>query len=98
MTDESKVKTVTVCDGKYTVVLQRDGGRATALRYGDFWQDLTGNNLVCSLAEELHDAREALRRWQRYGCPDCGGDCASANPPVACCIMQETRAALAAKS
>ena len=39
---------------------------------------------------------EALRRWESYGCPDCGSDCGSANPPVSCCIMQETRAALAA--
>jgi len=37
----------------------------------------------------------ALLRWQSYGCPDCSGDCGSANPPVFCCIMQETRAALA---
>ena len=36
----------------------------------------------------------ALRRWENSGCPDCGGDCSSANPPVACCIIQETRAAL----
>ena len=49
-------------------------------------------------AEAERDAlRAVLVRWQHYGCPDCGGDCASANPPVACCIMQETRAALAAK-
>lgn len=39
--------------------------------------------------------RDALVRWQHYGCPDCSGDCGSANPPVMCCIMQETRAALA---
>lgn len=38
--------------------------------------------------------REALERWQHYGCPDCGGDCASANPPIACCIMRETHEAL----
>lgn len=38
--------------------------------------------------------RAALERWQHYGCPDCGGDCGSANPPVACCIMRETHEAL----
>ncbi len=36
----------------------------------------------------------ALMRWQSTGCPDCGGDCASANPPVSCCIMRDTRASL----
>lgn len=41
-------------------------------------------------------AREALNRWQNTGCPDCRGDCGSANPPVNCCIMIETRDALAA--
>ena len=41
--------------------------------------------------------RGSLMRWQSYGCPDCHGDCGSANPPVSCCIMQETRAALDAK-
>ena len=43
---------------------------------------------------EIERLRAALRRWQQSGCPDCGGDCSSANPPVACCIVQETRAAL----
>lgn len=38
--------------------------------------------------------REALLRWRNSGCPDCGGDCAGANPPVSCCIMRETEAAL----
>ncbi|NGQ91495.1 hypothetical protein G5V65_11360 [Rhodobacter sp. HX-7-19] len=36
----------------------------------------------------------ALKRWEHSGCPDCGGDCASANPPVSLCIMRETRAAI----
>jgi hypothetical protein len=27
-------------------------------------------------------------------CPDCSGDCGSANPPVVSCIMQAARAAL----
>jgi hypothetical protein len=38
--------------------------------------------------------RETLRRWQHYGCPDCGYDCSAANPPVSLCIMRETRADL----
>jgi hypothetical protein len=59
----------------------------------------------CGAAVSMQDERDAalaraeraeavLRRWQHYGCPDCGGDCGSANPPVLCCIMQETHAAL----
>lgn len=53
-------------------------------------------DLVVWLLERLEAAQRVLQCWQCYGCPDCGGDCASANPPVAHCIMQETRAALAA--
>lgn len=44
---------------------------------------------------EAERLRALLHRWQMSGCPDCGGDCASANPPVSCCIVQETQAALA---
>jgi len=39
--------------------------------------------------------REALRAFQSYGCPVCGGDCSAANPPVSLCPMQEAEAALA---
>jgi hypothetical protein len=47
------------------------------------------------MSEREKALEAALLRWQSYGCPDCSGDCGSANPPVLCCIMQETRAALA---
>ena len=53
---------------------------------------------IAALTAANEAMRGALDRWQRIGCPDCGGDCYSANPPVACCIMQETRAALAQSS
>jgi hypothetical protein len=46
-------------------------------------------------AVEKKDA--ALRHLEVYGCPVCAGDCASANPPVMCCPMQEIRAALGAQ-
>lgn len=65
---------------------------------------VTKNNLTYWLSHALTaapDTRELvelLRRWESYGCPDCGGDCFSANPPVAMCIMSETRAALAKES
>jgi hypothetical protein len=50
------------------------------------------------MSEREKALEAALLRWQSYGCPDCSGDCGSANPPVFCCIMQETRAALAMPS
>jgi len=50
------------------------------------------------MSEREKALEAALLRWQSYGCPDCSGDCGSANPPVFCCIMQETRAALALRA
>ena len=46
-------------------------------------------------AELLAEVLGALGRWYQTGCPDCGGDCASANPPVSLCLPQQTRAILA---
>lgn len=43
---------------------------------------------------EIERLKGLLNRWEQCGCPDCHGDCASANPPVLGCIMQDTRAAL----
>ena len=49
---------------------------------------------ILTLIAERDAMRAALRRWQQTGCPDCSGDCGSANPPVLSCIMVETAAAL----
>lgn len=47
----------TVASGDYTVLW--DGkGSLTALRHGEPWQDLTGNNLVLSLAMDLDELRK----------------------------------------
>lgn len=43
-------------DGKYTVIYE--GGKVTALRYGEPWQDLTGNNLVYWMLVEVDKLRE----------------------------------------
>lgn len=48
---------VSVEDGKYTVVMQSDGG-LRALRYGEPWRDLTGDKFIYCLATELRDARQ----------------------------------------
>ena len=55
-------------------------------------------DLIETQAREIERLRGVLKRWQCSGCPDCSGDCGSANPPVMCCIMEETRAALAGDS
>ena len=40
-----------------------------------------------------NDCREALSYWTRFNgdCPECGYDCASANPPVNLCPVQNRR-------
>jgi hypothetical protein len=57
---------LTVADGKYTV--QR--GPQTnlrALRYGEPWRDLVGDNLIFYLAFELQEAREKLAKLEGGG-------------------------------
>lgn len=44
----------------------------------------------------LKQVMEALKYWQHQGCPNCSGDCASANPPVGFCPMVATDAAYTA--
>lgn len=47
---------VDVEDGKYTVIFLDDGG-VSAMRNGQFWRNLNGDNLVLALAQELDKAR-----------------------------------------
>lgn len=49
---------VTVDGGKYRVLMPEKGG-LHALRHGEPWRDLAGDNLVYFLAAELQAAREA---------------------------------------
>ena len=53
-------------DGKYTVVFE--DSKLSALRYGEVWRSLVGDNLVLALALELQDARleiEQLREVEK---------------------------------
>jgi rubrerythrin len=42
------------------------------------------------------EMEKVLTSHQLWGCSVCGGDCASANPPIQSCPMRETHDALAA--
>lgn len=50
---------VSVDNKKYTVVIGSDGS-LTALRYGEPWQDVTGNKFIYCLAAELDAARKTI--------------------------------------
>jgi hypothetical protein len=56
---------VSVADGKYTVVIGDGTGTLKALRHGEPWQDLVGNNLVYWLAVELDDARRRIAELEQ---------------------------------
>lgn len=59
--------------------------------------NLPDENMVVTLialARRAQRMEELLRRWYQSGCPDCSGDCRSANPLVPCCIVQEILAIL----
>lgn len=58
MADRLRIK---VDGGKYEVVQPETGG-AHALRYGEAWRDLTGDNLILALAYELEEAREEIAK------------------------------------
>jgi hypothetical protein len=89
------------CSGHMATIRELEGEVAKLKSGREVWF-----NHAKYLAEErarltraAETARDALSRWQHtHGCPDCGGDCASANPPVSCCITIETREALATLS
>ncbi|MCP4374013.1 MAG: hypothetical protein GY797_38800 [Deltaproteobacteria bacterium] len=50
-----------VANGKYTLYMEKSGV-LKALRYGEPWQDLTGNNLVFNLMAELVEAKEKIKK------------------------------------
>jgi len=50
--------------------------------------DASINELLWKAADAIGDLEEALSNLMIYGCPDCGGDCAAANPPVLGCPMK----------
>lgn len=47
---------------KYTVI-QRNDGSLIALRHGQERRDLTGDNLILALAQEVRELREQLQAW-----------------------------------
>lgn len=74
-----------------------------ACDYRQFWSHETGGPdalrtpaAAPDLVADVARLREALTLFQSFGCPACGGDCGSANPPVTSCPMGIAHQALAA--
>ena len=56
-----KLREVHLWDGKYTIQISDDMKVFKALRYGEEWQDLTGNNLIHALFTKVEELEEELR-------------------------------------
>jgi hypothetical protein len=48
--------------GKYTLVWDEPGGRQRALRYGEEWRELTGDNLIATMRECILDLSREVDR------------------------------------
>jgi len=52
---------IELMDGKYMVINElEEGGGFRALRYGEEWRNLVGDNLVLAMAYEIEELREKL--------------------------------------
>lgn len=49
---------IELAEGKYTYI--NDEGAQRALRYGEEWRDLTGDNLIYWMGVEIEEGRERL--------------------------------------
>jgi hypothetical protein len=55
---------IKLADGKYTLIHDEVTGTCSALRNGQWWQDLTGNNLVYCLGARIEELQEELKVCQ----------------------------------
>lgn len=87
-------------DGACHCTVDGSGARVAVNRMEWYAKQIENNDAATSqlkaensrLRALLARAGEALKWFEDRGCPDCGGDCASANPPISMCIMRTARA------
>ena len=51
-------------DGKYTYIFEN--GEQYALRYGEFWRDLTGDKFVYCLAAKIEELEDQIRQFKEF--------------------------------
>ena len=69
---------IELLDGKYTVVNElEEGGGFRALRYGEEWRNLNGDNLVLAMAYEIEELREKQDKKEVTKTVPGGGKCPS---------------------
>lgn len=52
------MRKIDLYDGKYTVIF--DDGKLSALRYGEPWRDITGDNLIYWMFVEIEELRQFI--------------------------------------
>lgn len=52
---------ITICDGKYTILIDLNTGQAECLRYGEKWRDLVGDKMVLAMFDRIVELESALR-------------------------------------
>jgi hypothetical protein len=57
---------ISLCDGKYTVVYDDypNNFQLKALRYGEFWIDFTGDNLILALVQKIIEQQETIDSYE----------------------------------
>lgn len=64
--------------GKYTII-HENGCNLRALRYGEEWRNLIGDNLVLAMAQEIEELREKQIKKEITEAILGGGKCPSCN-------------------
>jgi hypothetical protein len=55
---------IELAGGKYTYIFEN--GKHCALRYGEEWRDLTGDNLIYAMACEIERLQEEIEERDEY--------------------------------
>lgn len=57
-----EIKKYTFDGGKYEVQAADDGSSLNAYRYGEFWQNMIGDNLTAAMLNRIDDLEEEMKK------------------------------------
>lgn len=58
------IESIEVYGKKYKIILDNRNNTLTALRYGEKWRDLTGDNLIMSMFSEIQEYKESKDKYE----------------------------------
>ena len=53
-------------DGKYTIIRSDDCSQFEALRHGELWRILTGDNLIHALVDRIESQQEYIEKLESF--------------------------------